>query len=197
MASRLGRLNPSKTILLLCDMQEKFAKPITHFNEVVETSVRLTEAAKLLGIPQLITEHYPKGLGPTVPELKKRIENPVIIEKTQFSMCTTDLMKYINKTIPDYQSILLCGIEAHACVLGTCLDFLEAGKDVHVIVDAVSSRSLVDRKYAFNRMQQSGAFLTTAESVLFQICKNANHPKFKEIQKLIKTPSPDSSLLKM
>jgi hypothetical protein len=77
------------------------------------------------------------------------------------------------------------------------LDFLEQGKDVHVVVDAVSSRSVVDRKYAFVRMQQSGAFLTTSEAIMLQLCKNANHPKFREIQKLIKTPAPDSGLSKL
>jgi isochorismate hydrolase len=97
----------------------------------------------------------------------------------------------------DYKSVILCGIEAHACVLSTCLDLLENNIDVHVIVDGVSSRSLVDRKYAFKRMKQSGAYLTTSESIMFQLCKDAAHPKFKHIQKLIKTSAPQSGLLNL
>jgi len=100
-------------------------------------------------------------------------------------MCTEDLMSHIKETSPDYESVLLCGIEAHACVLSTCIDFLDEGKDVHVLVDAVSSRNLADRKYAIKRMEKSGAFLTTSESAIFQLCKDAKHPQFKEIQKLI------------
>lgn len=100
-ASRLGRLNPSRTILLLCDIQERFAPTIQHFDAIVETSVRLTETAKLLNLPYIVTEQYPKGLGYTVAELKKRFDqNTKIIEKTQFSMCTTDLMDHINKSLP-------------------------------------------------------------------------------------------------
>ncbi|CAF0918248.1 unnamed protein product, partial [Brachionus calyciflorus] len=192
-----GRLNPSRTLLLLCDMQDKFAPHIQYFNQIVDNSGRLVDIAKHLNVPYIATEHYPKGLGPTVPLLKQKCENIKVFEKTLFSMCTKDLVDHINKEMPDYQSVLLCGIEAHACVLSTCLDFLDIGKDVHVIVDAVSSRSLVDRKYAIERMKQSGAFLTTSESIVFQLCKNANHPKFKEIQKLIKHPSHDTGLLKI
>ena len=83
-------------------------------------------------------------------------------------------------------------------MLSTCLDFLELGKDVHLVVDSISARSLGHRKYAIERMKQSGAFVTTSESVMFQLCKNAKHPKFKEIQKLIKTPSSsDTGLLSL
>jgi hypothetical protein len=81
-------------------MQEKFVPHIPNFNHVVAASGRLTEASKMLNIPAIITEHYPKGLGRTVPELLNRLEKPTIIEKTQFSMCTTDLMAHLNKSMP-------------------------------------------------------------------------------------------------
>ena len=105
MASKIGKLNMSRTILLLCDMQEKFAKHIPSFSHVVEASGRLTEAAKLLSVPAVITEHYSKGLGRTVPELLNRLEKPTIIEKTQFSMCTTDLIAHLNKTMPSKKNV--------------------------------------------------------------------------------------------
>ncbi|RNA09417.1 isochorismatase domain-containing 2A [Brachionus plicatilis] len=197
MASRIGRLNPSKTLLLLCDLQEKFAPNIHYFNQVVENSGRVLDIAKLLNIPYLVTEQYPKGLGHTVPFLKQKCDNVKIFEKTSFSMCTKDLIDHIHQNTPDYDSVLLCGIEAHACILSTCMDFLEYGKNVHVIVDTVSSRSMVDRKYAIERMKQSGAFLTTAESIVFQFIRNANHPKFKDIQKIIRNSSHDTGLLKI
>ena len=145
---KVGRLNPARTFLLLCDLQEKFTKTIQHFDEIFEASNRLLEASKLLQIPVVVTEHYPKGLGQTVPSLRAKVEaypDAKIIEKTLFSMCTPEFLEHLNKTRPDYDSVILCGIEAHACILATCLDLREAGKDVHVIVDAVSSRNSADR----------------------------------------------------
>ncbi len=85
------------------------------------------------------------GLGHTVPELHSLVPDAKVITKTRFSMCTEDLMAHIKLIKPDYESVVLCGIEAHACVLSTCIDFLGEGRDVHVVVDAISSRNLVDR----------------------------------------------------
>ena len=110
--SKIGRINPSKTILLLCDMQTKFAKGVTHFNEIVETSGRLANTARLLQIPTIITEHYPKGLGHTVDYLKSKVDqnNCQIFDKTLFSMCTSQVLVQLKKK--DYESVILCGIEA-------------------------------------------------------------------------------------
>ena len=136
MASKVGLIKPAKTILLLCDMQQKFAKSITHFNEIVETSGRLATCAKLLQIPSLITEHYPKGilqnnmlmftwcktfisigLGPTVDLIKSKADNAKILDKTLFSMCTEQVIEHIEKTVPNYESVILCGIEAYDFIL--------------------------------------------------------------------------------
>ena len=81
-------------------MQEKFVKHISHFDEVLQASCRITDSTKLLNLPIIVTEHYSKGLGFTVPELRKRVEGAKIVEKTQFSMCTTDLFEHIKKTVP-------------------------------------------------------------------------------------------------
>ena len=92
MSLKLGRLNPSKTLLLLCDMQQKFSGIITHFNEVAESSSRIAQTANLLNMKTLITEHYPKGLGHTVPALHSLVPDAKVITKTKFSMCTEELM---------------------------------------------------------------------------------------------------------
>lgn len=97
---KLGRLNPSRTLLLLCDMQEKFAKSTSHFDEVVEASSRLAQTANLLEMKTLITEQYPKGLGYTVPKLRSIVPDAPVIEKTKFSMCTEGLMSHIQKAKP-------------------------------------------------------------------------------------------------
>lgn len=96
---------------------------------------------------------------------------------------------------PHLTSVLLCGIETQACILCTALDLLERGLDVHVVVDGCSSRSQVDRAVALSRLRQSGAFLTTSESVVLQLLRDSRHPRFRQVQQLIKEPAPDTGLL--
>ncbi|EYC06028.1 hypothetical protein Y032_0078g1154 [Ancylostoma ceylanicum] len=190
MASRvISRLTPKNSVLFVCDMQGRFSKTIKFFPEIVKTSKRMVDAAKILDIPIFVTEQYPKGLGHTVPDLG--LADIKKYEKTRFSMCVPDLVPAIN----DSNNIILVGIEAHACVLQTTLDLLEKGKNVHVVVDAVSSRTLPDRKYAFKQMDRAGAVLTTSECVLLGLLQDASHPKFKEVQKLILEPAPDVGLV--
>ncbi|CAF5018975.1 unnamed protein product, partial [Rotaria sp. Silwood1] len=93
-----------------------------------------------------------------------------------------------------FNTAIICGIEAHVCVLQTVIDLLSQGYRVYVVVDAVSSRSLTDRMYAFDHMRQAGAFLTTFESIVLQLTRDANHPNFKQIQQLIKTSAADTGL---
>ncbi|KJH48577.1 isochorismatase family protein [Dictyocaulus viviparus] len=170
-------------------MQEKFSKSIQFFPGIAQTAKRLVDAARILELPIIVTEQYPKGLGHTVAELG--LEDIKKYEKTRFSMCIPELNSAINSS----DNIVLVGIEAHACVLQTTLDLLEKGKHVHVVVDAVSSRSLTDRKYAFKQMDRAGAVLTTSECVLLGLLQDAAHPKFKEVQKLILEPAADTGLV--
>ncbi|XP_033118573.1 isochorismatase domain-containing protein 2-like [Anneissia japonica] len=93
------------------------------------------------------------------------------------------------------KSVILCGIETQACIQQTTLDLLERDFDVHVIADGCSSRSMVDRMFAIERMRQSGAFITTSEAMLLQLLQDSKNPKFKDVQKLIMTSAPDSGLL--
>uniref|UniRef100_A0A0N4ZMP3 Isochorismatase domain-containing protein 1 n=1 Tax=Parastrongyloides trichosuri TaxID=131310 RepID=A0A0N4ZMP3_PARTI len=188
----LSRLNTKTSALLVCDLQDKFRNNIKHFPEIVSVTKRLITGANILNIKTIATEQYPKGLGHTVPELElKKFDIPVI-EKVQFSMCVPDFFKHLPK---NNESIILCGIEAHVCVLQTTLQLLEEGKDVHIVCDGVSSRTMFDRKYAFDRMKIAGAKLRTSESVLFELMRGSDHPKFREVQKLVLTPAPDSGLL--
>ncbi|CAJ0604163.1 unnamed protein product [Cylicocyclus nassatus] len=189
MAARvLSRLTPKNTALFVCDLQEKFSRSIQYFPEIITTSKRLVDGAKILNIPIFVTEQYPKGLGHTVPELG--LQDVKKHEKTRFSMCLPDITSAL-----DRDNIVLVGIEAHVCVLHTALDLLEKGKNVHVVVDGVSSRSLTDRKYAFKQMDRAGAVLTTSECVLLGLVQDASHPKFKDVQKLILELAPDTGLL--
>lgn len=187
----LGRILPESSILFLCDLQEKFRPSIAYFPQIVSVAARMLKVARLLDVPVLLTEQYPQGLGPTVPELGAQGIKPV--SKTCFSMVPT-LQKELDGQ-RQLQSVLLCGIETQVCILNTALDLLDRGLQVHVVVDACSSRSQVDRLVALARMRQSGAFLSTSESLILQLVRDAAHPQFKEIQKIIKEPVPDSGLL--
>ncbi|CAF3284329.1 unnamed protein product [Rotaria socialis] len=193
MTQRITPLSRQTSILLVCDLQEKFRPVIKYFTQIVETSNKLLQACKLLDVPFVVTEQYPKGLGRTVSELDIGDTKP--FEKTLFSMCTPDVMFNIKEQVKDFNTAIICGIEAHVCVLQTTIDLLSQGYRVYVVVDAVSSRSLTDRIYAFDHLRQAGAFLTTFESIVLQLAQDANHPNFKQIQQLIKTSAADTGLL--
>ncbi|KAF4103369.1 hypothetical protein G5714_016252 [Onychostoma macrolepis] len=172
--------------------KEKFRPTIFQFTNVVSNAARLLQACRILSIPQILTEQYPKGLGPTVPELGAEGLKPHT--KTSFSMLTESVESSL-KSLGDPQQVILCGIEAQACIACTTYDLLERGMEVHIVADAISSRSQTDRLFALSRLKQSGAFLTTTEGVLLQLVQDAKHPNFKEIQKLLAHPSPDTGLL--
>lgn len=188
----LGRVLPGSSILFLCDMQEKFRR-IAYFPQIVSVAARMLKVAQLLEMPVVLTEQYPQGLGPTVPELGAEGLQP--LPKTCFSM--VPVVRQDLDARPQLRSVLLCGIETQACILNTTLDLLDRGLQVHVVVDACTSRSQVDRLVALARMRQSGAFLSTSEGLILQLVGDAAHPQFKEIQKIIKEPVPDSGLLSL
>ena len=110
-------------------------------------------------------------------------------------MMTTKVSDILANKHPSVKSIILCGIESHVCVQGTALNLLDKGFDVHIVVDAVSSRTQLDRKVSFERMKQAGAFLTTSESVILGLLSDAAHPKFRDVQKLIMESSGDTGLI--
>ncbi|XP_006026829.2 isochorismatase domain-containing protein 2 isoform X1 [Alligator sinensis] len=190
--TRLGKVVPKTSILFLCDMQEKFRPTVAYFPQIVAVAARMLQVAQTLEVPVVVTEQYPQGLGPTVPELGAQALRK--IPKTCFSMLVPEVERELGAR-PDLCSVLLCGIETQACIMSTALDLLERGLDVHVVADACSSRSQLDRLVAFTRLRQSGAFLTTSEGLVLQLVQDAAHPHFRQIQKMIKEPAPDSGLL--
>uniref|UniRef100_A0A914Y3J1 Isochorismatase domain-containing protein 1 n=1 Tax=Panagrolaimus superbus TaxID=310955 RepID=A0A914Y3J1_9BILA len=194
MATRLlQRVNSKQAALFVCDLQEKFSKNIKYFPEIVQVTRRLIQASTILDVPIIATEQYPKGLGHLVPELGIKELNIPVYDKTCFSMCANDIMSDLEKR--QIHEIILCGIEAHVCIYQTCLDLLNRGYTVHVVADACSSRSMTDRIVALKTLQQAGAYLTTSESMILGLVGGSDHPKFKEIQKIIMESAPDTGLL--
>ena len=165
------------------------------FEPMVKGCVKLVRAFRLLGLPILVTEQYPKGLGSTVHELKAVLEGKgpagdgstgaPVLEKTAFSSYGCEgLPSKLEGT--GARSVLVCGIETQVCVNQSVHDLLAAGYSVQVAVDAVQSRSALDREVALRKMEKSGAVLTTAEMAAFELLRDAKHPKFKEVQALFK-----------
>eukprot|EP00733_Pompholyxophrys_punicea_P000545 Pompholyxophrys_punicea_v1_NODE_162_length_3055_cov_4.636000.p2 type:complete len:286 gc:universal NODE_162_length_3055_cov_4.636000:687-1544(+) len=181
----IGKLRPDRTVLLLCDVQERFRPLIYNMETVINTCRYMTSVAKILDIPVVATQQYTQVFGSTISECfatSEEMASTPIYEKKLFSMCTDEVLKKLSEFNRD--SYLVVGIEAHVCVQQTCLDLLETGNHVHVIVDGVSSQQPLDRVIALERLRHAGAFLTTAQSAAFMLAKSADNPNFKPFSKL-------------
>jgi nicotinamidase-related amidase len=175
-------LTAESVVVLLLDLQERLV-PVIHDGEVVVArAVRLAEAARLLDVPIRATEQYPAGLGPTVPPLADYPQ--AVLAKTTFS-ATAD--PGFHALMPaGVSQIVVAGCEAHVCVLQTVLSLLPGGHRVLMVADAVGSRDPADRTAAIDRARQHGAEIVTSEMVLFEWLRDSQHPRFREVQKLLK-----------
>ncbi len=178
------------TGLLVIDLQEKLMSAILDQEKVLAQTIVLVEGAKILGIPILATEQYPKGLGLTVPGLVERIPKP--IEKLSFScVAMPEVVDFFRKK--NVGKILLAGVEAHVCVLQTALDLMKEGFKVFIAVDAVGSRQELDRETALKRMESAGVVMTTAETALFEWAEKSGTPEFKLVSRLVVKGVPESA----
>jgi len=166
-----------RAALVVVDVQEAF-RPYASFAAVADSCAKLLRAARILEVPALVSEQYPKGLGHTAPEVG--IEHELPIEKTVFSAVRAD-----GFDLGGREQAIVCGIETHVCVSQTVHDLLERGIEVHVPADAVGSRHAIDYERGLERLQRAGAVVTTVEAALFELLERAGTPEFKAIQKLI------------
>ncbi|TVR01284.1 MAG: hydrolase [Spirochaetaceae bacterium] len=179
------RVIAEKSVAVIVDVQERLF-PHMHDGESLHSAlVTLIQGMQILKVPMLVTEQYRKGLGPTLDTISDRFEQFEPIEKMSFSCC--DDQGFLTRLGPtDAQFVILAGIEAHVCMLQTCMDLLEAGYVPVVVVDAISSRKAHDKEVALDRMRSRGALLTTTESILFELCRRSGTDQFKAISKLVK-----------
>jgi nicotinamidase-related amidase len=177
--------------LLVIDVQTRLMDKMADRTRVIANIARLIDGARVLGLPVQATEQYPKGIGPTVPELAARLpERP---EKLSFSCCSLSDVAERFRTRGVHR-VLLAGIETHVCVQQTALDLLADGFHVYVAADAVTSRKELDRDVALRRMEHAGVVLTTTEAALFEWTEHAGTPEFKQISRLV--TSDDAELLR-
>ncbi len=178
-------LNAASTALLLIDFQEKLFPAMHDKDKLLRNVVKLVQGAKVLEIPILLTEQYPKGLGPTIPEIKSLIPDIKPVEKVCFNCCDEDLFCSALDGLKRKQ-VLIAGIEAHICVYQTAIALVGAGYDVQVVGDCVASREPENKVTALSRMVGEGVSLTTMEMALFELLKEAKGDKFKQISNIVK-----------
>lgn len=181
-------LKKEDSTLVVVDMQEKLmsAMPEIESRLTVKNVRILLDAARILGIPIHVTEQYPKGLGPTIGEIRESAgEEFHPIEKLVFSCARSDEFMGELKGL-GRGSVILCGVETHVCVLQTAIDLVNDGYRVYVPADAVASRKELDWEKGIELMDKAGAVVGTTEAFLFQLLERAGTDEFKQISKLVR-----------
>lgn len=178
-------LEKDNTVLVVIDVQGRLAELMHEKDELFDNLRRLIEGAKVLGLPIVLTEQNPAGLGPTRPEVSSLIADVKPIAKLAFSCCGqkefVDAVRITGK-----RQVLLAGIETHVCVYQTALDLIGKGYEVHVVADAVSSRKEFNKMIGLEKMRHAGALVTCVETALFELLRVAEGPEFKAIIKIVK-----------
>ena len=166
----------------MIDVQEAFRKALPSFEEVAAASATLARGAAAIGIPVVVTEQYPEGLGETVPEVAEHLpQSATVLDKVRFSAVEAD-----GFDLGEREQAIVCGIEAHVCVNQTVLDLIDEDVEVYVAADAVGSRTDANRDLGLARMERSGALLTSVEMSLFELLGGSDSPAFREVQALVK-----------
>jgi len=171
--------------LLVVDVQERLAPAMAEPETVIRNAAILMQAAARLGVPILASEQYPQGLGRTVPALQALAPATTFFSKIDFS-CATDPGLRARLAETDRRQVVICGIEAHVCVLQTALGLQQQDYETFVVADAVSSRAPTSRETALQRLRDNGVELVTTEMVVFEWLGKAGTPEFKELSRLIK-----------
>jgi nicotinamidase-related amidase len=179
----MSLLERERAALVVVDVQEAF-RPYASFAQVAAGCAKLLQGARILDVPRIVSEQYPRGLGHTAPEVGLRDEP--VIEKSVFSAARAEGFEAAGIERDGREQAIVCGIETHVCVSQTVHDLLARGVEVHVPADAVGSRHRLDYERGLERLERAGAIVTTVESVLFELLQRAGTPEFKAVQGLIK-----------
>jgi nicotinamidase-related amidase len=178
-------LNKNNAVLLIIDIQERLAVVMDRKDQVVRNTLHLVELAKMQNIPVVVTEQYPKGLGRTLPEITAALPSYLPIEKVSFNCCGepsfNEQMQRLGK-----KKVIVTGMETHICVLQTSVGLLQAGFDVHLVQDAVCSRTKGNWRSGVELIRDAGGVITNTETALFQLLGVAGTQEFKAISNRIK-----------
>lgn len=181
------KLDPQRAALVVVDVQEAFRKVIPDFDGVARATATMVSGAEATGIPLIVTEQYPQGLGSTVAEVAERFpEGTEPVSKVVFSAPEAE-----GFDLEGRDQAVVCGIEAHVCVNQTVLDLLDRGLEVHVVQDAVASRTEENRLVGLQKAERAGAMITTVEMALFELVGRAGTDEFKQVQTLVLDYAPN------
>ncbi|MFZ1011320.1 MAG: hydrolase [Candidatus Sulfotelmatobacter sp.] len=180
-------LEAERCALLVVDIQEKLLPPIFQKDQLVRNSQLLIRAAGVMKIPAIVSTQYAKGLGKTVPEVASLLPETEAIDKNLFSCFGSDVFCTLLKRLPgNRNTLLLCGMESHICVMQTALAALREGYIVHVASDAVSSRTEWNWKIGLDRMRAAGAVISSTEMMIYELMRSSASEAFKEMLPYLK-----------
>jgi nicotinamidase-related amidase len=178
-------LDRNTSLLMVTDIQGRLASLMDERESLYRNAAMLIDGIRILGIPILWIEQYPQGLGPTIPEIASHLEGLSPLPKKAFSVLREPAIRDAFESL-DRRQVILTGIETHICICQSSLDLLARGAEVHVPVDAVSSRTASNRRIGLHRIDRAGGHLTSVESVLFELLGVAGGEEFKRIVQLVK-----------
>ena len=180
-------LAAERCALAVVDIQEKLLAPIFQKEQLVRNAKLLIKAAQIMKVPALVTTQYSRGLGKTVPEIASLLPENKAIDKDSFSCFGSDLFCAAIRGVPGKRNtLLLCGMESHICVMQTALAALREGYIVHVASDAVSSRSAWNWKIGLDRMRGAGAVISSTETMIYELMRSSASAAFKEMLPYLK-----------
>jgi len=179
-------LNPAESLLLVVDLQEKFVPYLKHSKRVLQSTELLLQAAKVMNIPVVVSEHNPEGIGPTVPEIARHLDGAEVIRKDVFSCMRDQKIRAVVARRQEAKTLVIAGCETHVCIMQTSLDAMELGYNVHVAADGVSSRSELDWQMGLERIGKAGGVIATAEMVAYELLRRSDTPEFKKLLPVFK-----------
>ncbi|HYL92638.1 MAG TPA: isochorismatase family protein [Alphaproteobacteria bacterium] len=182
----LRPLRASECVLAVVDIQERLLQPIFEKERLLRNAQLLVRLAGMLSIPAVLTTQYARGLGRTVPEITSLLPGVQPIDKLEFGCFGSPAFCTALAQMPSRNTLLVCGMEAHICVLQTVLGALAQGRIVHVAADAVSSRTELNWKLGLERMKTAGAVISSTEMMIYELLGQSGTPAFKEILQYLK-----------
>jgi isochorismate hydrolase len=178
-------LTSENTLLLVVDVQGNLARVMNNKDRLFQSIINMIQGARVLGLKLMVTEQNPNGLGPTIPEISEYLTAIEPIGKFSFSCCDNEqFLQELNAAKP--RNIIMAGIESHICVYQTARDLVKLNYNVEILSDAVSSRTAENRQIGLERSKAAGAGITSVESALFEIVRDAQSKEFKDILNIVK-----------
>jgi nicotinamidase-related amidase len=189
-------LEPDRTALVVVDLQEKLLSAIVDRDGLLKNALLLLETARELQIPVIVTTQYAKGLGPLAPEVASALPDAPVLDKTSFDCFgSATFCRRLSELLPARMQLLVLGVESHICVMQTVLGALSRGLTVHVVSDAISSRTRENKELGLGRMEREGAVLSSTEMAVYELLSRSDTPAFKALLPRLKGSAPDPRAL--